>query len=773
MSNMTMGKLALLVGVSCTLLGMAACDGGSSSDYQAPPLDGMDGSAEGGSTPGMPGMPGAEAGAVDAGPSTGPCDVTFTWKPAVGSSVASVALVGEWNMFQKPGTSMKGPDASGFYSATLPLNPGMVGYKVLTDGTNYQLDASASYRKYVGGVENSGLKVENCYQPSLTLQDKSLAAGVFSATVKWTDGKQHPTILPSSVTATLRKDGVDTKVPATWDAQKKTISVKTSALAAGKYTVFVSAMDQGGTSTKPLRLPFWVEADAFSWNDAVIYMAMVDRFGDSDKTNDAAPINGVDPRADYHGGDFGGVTAKIKDGTFDKLGIRAIWLSPLHTNPKGAYPAADGIHQVTGYHGYWPTKAREVEPRFGGEAALKALVTEAHKHGIRILQDFVVNHVHQEHEYFAAHKDWFRTGCVCGTNNCDWDGHRLDCLFASYMPDVNWTVPEVSDQFEADAIWWLDTFDLDGFRLDAVKHVEDAAVINLSAAVRAEFEKAGTRLFMTGETATGWSDCGLACNQSQYDLISRAIGPHGLDGQIDFVTYYAVPTNVFSADNKGMIHADYWSQAATYQYPAGAIMTPYIGSQDSPRFITLASYRNQDGAHDPSIPGNQWSNTAGPPPDTDTYARHKLGLAWLLTQPGAPLVYYGDEYGQWGGADPNNRSDWRGDSVTGSESTTLAFARALGQARKSSVALRRGGYVPVHAEESWLVFARAVTGGDVALVAMTKNPAGDAVSAQLPLSLNLANGTVLHDLLGGPQVTVQNGMLTTTLGARGVAIYTK
>lgn len=768
-----MNKLAALFGVGCTLLAIAACDTGTST-YSAPPLDGLDGGTEGGSTPGMP-EPGSDGGSsvVDGGPSTGPCDVTFTWKPPVGTTVQSAALVGEWNMFAKPGTAMKGPDANGAYSAVVQLQPGMTGYKILTDGTNYLLDAGASYRKYVGGVENSGVRVANCYQPSLTLLTKSLSGGVFSGTVQWADGKQHPSILQSSVTATLHTDAGDTNVPVTFDAAKKTISFKTAQLADGKYTLFVNAKDLGGTAAKPLRLVFWAEQTPFSWNDAVIYMAMVDRFADSDKSNDATPINGVDPRADYHGGDFGGVTAKIADGTFDKLGIRAIWLSPLHTNPKGAYPAADGVHQVTGYHGYWPTKAREVEPRFGGEAALKALVAEAHKHGIRILQDFVVNHVHQEHEYFSAHKDWFRTGCVCGTNNCDWDTHRLDCLFAPYMPDVNWTIPEVSEQYEADAVWWLDTFDLDGFRFDAVKHVEDAAVINLTAAVRDEFEKAGTRVFMTGETATGWSDCGVACNQSQYDLISRAIGPHGLDGQIDFVTYYAVPTNVFSSDNKGMIHADYWSQQATVQYPAGAIMTPYIGSQDSPRFITLASYRNQDPAHDPSIPGNQWTNVAGAPPDTDTYARHKLGLAWLLTQPGAPLVYYGDEYGQWGGSDPNNRADWRGDSVSGDEAATLSFARALGQARKASVALRRGDYVPVHAEESWMVFARKTAAGDVALVAMTKNPAGDSVNAQLPPSLGLANGTVLKDLMGGPSATVTNGTLTTSLGARGVAIYAR
>ena len=59
--------------------------------------------------------------------------------------------------------------------------------------------------------------------------------------------------------------------------------------------------------------------------------------------------------------------------------------------------------------------------------------------------------------------------------------------------------------------------------------------MNLSARLRDAFEASGTKFFLTGETAMGWSDCGLACNQDQYGTISRYIGPHGLDGQFDFV----------------------------------------------------------------------------------------------------------------------------------------------------------------------------------------------------------------------------------------------
>ena len=96
------------------------------------------------------------------------------------------------------------------------------------------------------------------------------------------------------------------------------------------------------------------------------------------------------------GGDFAGVTAHIEAGTFTDLGVNALWLTPFNTAANGTGLAADGVHEVSAFHGYWPVEPRGVDPRLGTPEELEALVDAAHAAGIRVLGDFVVNHVHED-----------------------------------------------------------------------------------------------------------------------------------------------------------------------------------------------------------------------------------------------------------------------------------------------------------------------------------------------------------------------------------------
>ncbi len=703
---------------------------------------------------------------------TGSCTAEFTFQ-ATGTP-QSVMIAGEWHGFALSTATTMTHQGGGKYTASIQLPPGLHAYKLVVDGTNWMLDPGQGRRKYVGDVENSAIKVRDCSLPSLAVQTSKVArpsagAGTYDAKLAFADGTDGGGADAAGFTAELLSNGVTSTLQAsqyTVDASGA-VTIKLTGLADGKHRVTVTPKSKNGKTGEPVRLVFWVEAEEFSWKDAIVYMAVVDRYRDGDASNNPSPTAGADPRGDWQGGDLQGLRQSIASGLLDQLGVRAIWITPFQTNPVGAYMAADGVHKVTGYHGYWPTKAREVEPRIGGDQALRDMVNEAHKHGIRILQDYVLNHVHEDHEYKAAHPGWFRTGCVCGTANCDWTSHALDCMFASYLPDINHTVPEANAQFVADAVYWLDDFDLDGLRVDAVKHVEEVSTRNLAAEVREGFESAGTRYFLMGETAMGWNDCGDPCNDENYNTISKYIGPYGLDGQFDFVLYHGVSYKTFAYGEKGMLHADYWLQHNLSKWPDGAIMTPYIGSHDTARFVTLAQYGAGSG-----IPGNQWDDTAVAPTTQDPYEKMRVGMAWLLTLPGAPLLYYGDEYGQWGGSDPNNRLMWRdGSALDANEAATLAFVRKVGSARRELPALRRGDYVKLYATEDSLVFARKMASGNAAIVALTRSGSPVPVTVELTTSLGFISGTTLQDRIGGPSVSVAaNGTASFSIPGKGASI---
>ncbi len=475
----------------------------------------------------------------EVGPVERSCLTHFTLAP--GAAVTGVDVAGAWDWDAR--TPLADGDGDGTYDVALELAAGTWAYKLVVTraggAVEWILDPGNPHRTYDGGVENSAARVEDCHAPLLERVAHTVGAGAVHTEIRVLRGNAAPALRRDDLRVTIRFEAAETEVPAsaiTFDGA--TLVVDLAGLAAGKHTLRVEAQDQAGGAARPLLVPFWIEATAYDWRDALVYMVMTDRFRNGDPSNDPAPAAGAEAAADYHGGDLRGVTAAIDDGTFDELGVRALWLSPFAQNTPRVHQ--EHGHGVTAYHGYWPIAARAIDARLGTAADLDALVTAAHRHGIRVLMDYVINHVHEDHEYVAAHPAWFRTGCECGMPGCDWTERRLDCSFHDYMPDVDWTNRAAGEQMIDDALWWLERFDLDGLRVDAVKHVEDLAIGNLSARVHETFEQGGVEYFLLGETAMGWGDCDdVAASLAEYATIARYIGPFGLSGQFDFVLYHA------------------------------------------------------------------------------------------------------------------------------------------------------------------------------------------------------------------------------------------
>lgn len=579
--------------------------------------------------------------------------VLFTWT----GNASTVELIGEWDWDST--TTMTETD--GFWSATVDLADGLYCYKFIVDG-NYTFDLSNAYRGYCDGIENSVVRVG--LNPQLShqiLEDKLIVSSV-----------ENP-----------NSDYAFTQNGATWE-------LDLSQLTDGKHSISLAADGKESLAV------FWTGPDAdFVWDDALIYMVMTDRFVNGNTSNDG-PSSGAEPEADWMGGDLEGVTQMIESGYFTDLGVNALWISPFNTNPAGSYMAADGQHQVSGYHGYWPVEPRQVDPRFGGEEALTEMVDAAHNAGLRVMADFVVNHVHEDHVYAQEHPEWFNQGCICGTEMCDWTERRLDCLFMDYMPDLDWKNRDASEQIIEDALWWAETFDLDGLRVDAVKHVDDHAITNLATRINERFEATGTDFYLKGETAMGWSGHSLEDNAEQYQTINRYIGNDALDGQADFVLYHAVVDNVFTTGNMNYQHLDYWTNRSQDQYVDGAVMVPYLGSHDSSRYLSRIQ---NDGTQ-----WNQWEEQARPTtPSDSSYQSAKQGIAWLLTTPGAPMLYMGDEFGQHGGADPDNRRmlDF---NLNNGQQDLMNFTSEIANVRLENEALRRGTYSTYHAESNMVAY---------------------------------------------------------------------
>lgn len=134
------------------------------------------------------------------------------------------------------------------------------------------------------------------------------------------------------------------------------------------------------------------------WREEVIYFALTDRFANGDPRNDGAPGPAADAEPTnplgWHGGDFAGISQKIREGYFQNLGFTAIWISPVVLQVP-AIPVADGPNRgemFAGYHGYWAEDFVTVDPHFGTLKELKQLVRLAHSRGLKIVQDVVVNH---------------------------------------------------------------------------------------------------------------------------------------------------------------------------------------------------------------------------------------------------------------------------------------------------------------------------------------------------------------------------------------------
>lgn len=710
--------------------------------------------------------------AADAGSDTGLPSYPYPVRDCLGrfafdppGNPATVVAAGEWNGFSTSATPLSDPDRNGIFEGSVALAPGEYGFKFVIDG-NWEWDGSeapasvsaAGYdTKWVGGSENRLLRVVDCEVPDLYTLSATSDASSVEVTAQFVAAADGVPLDASQVIATVGARTVTAEV----DPEAGTIHLRTTALPTGKNTVRILAADEFGRAAQELFIPLWNEPTPFVWQDATMYFVFTDRFANSDAATATAPFGplpNVRAESNYQGGDFEGVIQQIESGYFDRLGVNLLWLSPVNENPDTDFIATDGIHDFTGFHGYWPTSARRIELRFGddranGEQRLRELIAAAHARGIRVLIDLVLNHVHQEHDYVASRPSWFTASpCNCTTSPgaCNWDTNPIGCWFIGYLPDLDYKNHEIVQQITEDVAWFVTEFDVDAFRIDAAKHMDHVIMRRISRMLKERFERGGGMpIYTVGETFTG---------QDGHGLIMNYVSDHELRAQFDFPLMWPIR----DAFGGGGTFRSLAARVAVGRDAYGAAwewMSPFLGNHDIPRFSQVVY---APGGIDP------WGNVPDPMTVTNSATwnvvnRMSLAFAFTLTQPGIPLIYYGDEIALYGGGDPDNRRMMKfGSDLSEQQARLLSRVQAIGRARADSTALRRGDYRELWVNDTFYAYARDAGGGDVAIVAFNKG--APATISPISVSALGIEGATFRDALGGTRTaTVSGGNISLTL----------
>jgi alpha-amylase len=475
------------------------------------------------------------------------------------------------------------------------------------------------------------------------------------------------------------------------------------------------------------------------WNDCTFYEVFVRSFKDSNGDG-IGDIAGIIQKLDY-----------LKD-----LGVRGLWLMPITPSPS--------------YHGYDVTDYRNIEPDYGSMPHFQALIQAAHERGIRVIIDLVMNHTSSDHPWFIQSasgsgsplRDWYiwqntNPGYTGPWGQQVWhlrNGAYYFGLFWSGMPDLNFYNPDVQNAMFDVSRFWIDTVGVDGFRLDAIKHLCENGTVMQDVPATFTFLRNFRQFYKSvNPDAMAVGEVWSATSQ---------VAPYADGTGIDFCFEFDLGYSTISGVNTG--NPLYVSNKMT------EVVSTYRPLQYAP-FLTN---------HDQDRVFTQFGSDV---------TKMKLAAAVYLTLPGIPFVYYGEEVGMTGsGSDPNKRtpmqwtaganagfttgvpwyavnSNYPTNNVTVMQADSASlwhWYRRLIQLRNEQPVLRRGDYVQISTGSS-VVYAYARRTAEQIVVVVHNVGTSAVTSPTLTLSSSfLIPGTYdVRSLLAGPDPG------TVTLNASG------
>ena len=505
----------------------------------------------------------------------------------------------------------------------------------------------------------------------------------------------------------------------------------------------------------------------FVWEGANLYFLLTDRFNNGDTSNDINYDRTSEPGKlrGFEGGDIKGITKKINEGYFNELGVNAIWLSPIVEQIHGATDEGTGLSY--GFHGYWTKDWTALDPNFGTKEDLQELVETAHKNGIRIVLDAVINHTGPVTEKDPVWpKNWVRTGPPCSYQDYE---TTVTCTLVKNLPDIKTESNEEVDlppqliakwkdegryekeMAELDAFFertgypraprfyiikWLTDyiteFGIDGYRADTVKHTEEG--------IWDEFK----------------TECDIAFSQWKENNAEKVLDENGFYLVGEVYNYNISAGKQFDFGDRKVNYFDNgFHSLINFEFKYNAkddyekIYSKYsnILNKELKGYGTL----NYLSSHDD---GQPFDAKRSRPYETATK---------LLLSPGTSQIYYGDESarslvieGTIGDATLRSKMNWidiQNDSLTKS---ILSHWQKLGKFRNDHPAIGAGTHKMI--SEKPYIFHRT----------FSKDNFSDDVIIGLDLEIGkkeidvspvFKNGTLLRDAYAGLDVTVKKGMV--------------
>lgn len=526
------------------------------------------------------------------------------------------------------------------------------------------------------------------------------------------DSSDAKTLEVASASIDVSSLGGSNAMPIEPELQAVTISATTDT-ALGIKTLPITVTDQYGnkfSTTVDVEITDRVKENKkdFDWDEAVVYFMMTDRFFDGNESNNKA--SGADTFGDnpglYHGGDFAGVTAKLD--YLQDLGVNTIWLTPIVKNIQGVAVTDEGKDDVpynAAYHGYWASDFTKLNPTLGTTEEFKTMISEAHKRGMRIMVDIVVNHAGYGTESTFA--DMIRDKSVSEGDIKSWQNGMPD--FATENANVRAKLVEWQTA-------WMKDYGVDYFRVDTVKHVDSttwAALKNSTTEENPSFK-------MIGE----YYGAGYASNGS-------TLGTGQMDADLDFD---------FNDQATSFVSGNISSVEKFLSARNSALNNTYMTGQ-------FLSSHDEDGFKAALMKGKGYAK--------DKATSAALVAATLqLTAKGIPVIYYGEEVGLSGLNNypyQTNRYDMDFSLATEDNVTYQHYKNLLRIRNAYTDVFARGSRTVVAGsdEECYDVVSRSY-GGTTLYVGM--NIKDTVKEVKVPVSL--AAGTEVKDLYSGATYTV-------------------